>query len=168
MRAILTAQLRDAEGMLLAQRRAHNTVLKGGGQLIADLFRGGGRPITHMGVGTSDTDPTAVTITALGNDDGSGQPGITGDTTAPVPPEAFSTEVDDERSRVLVKVRATLPPAAGVGTLREAGLIARSDGLPDVLYNRVVFPPVDKGGDHDLTLFWEIEFPFGDLQWLAR
>jgi hypothetical protein len=36
-----------------------------------------------------------------------------------------------------------------------------------VLYNRVVFPPLDKRDDHELTLFWEVEFPFGDLQWLT-
>ena len=36
-----------------------------------------------------------------------------------------------------------------------------------VLYNRVVFAPVDKGDDHELTLFWEVEFPYGDLQWLT-
>jgi hypothetical protein len=31
----------------------------------------------------------------------------------------------------------------------------------------VVFAPVDKGDDHELTLFWEVEFPYGDLQWLT-
>jgi hypothetical protein len=46
-------------------------------------------------------------------------------------------------------------------------LVSRQAGA-DVLYNRVVFPPLTKGNDHDLTLFWEVEFPFGDLQWLAR
>ena len=36
-----------------------------------------------------------------------------------------------------------------------------------MLYNRVTFAPVTKGDDHELTLFWEVEFPFGDLQWLS-
>ena len=167
MRARLEVHLLDRDGIVLAERAAHNTVLRGGGRLIADLFTGAGGPITHMAVGTSDADPTSVTVAALGNDDGTGAPGITGDTAAPIPPEAFTIDVDELRSRVLVKVRGTLPDTAGVGTLREAGLVSRQAG-GDVLYNRVVFPPVDKGDDHDLTLFWEIEFPFGDLQWLAR
>lgn len=167
MRARLEVELRDRDGTLLATRAQHNTVLRGGGRLIADLFTGNGGPITHMAVGTSDSDPTSVSVTALGNDDGTGQPGITGDTAAAIPADAFTIEVDEQRSRVLVKVRATLPDATAVGTLREAGLMSRQAG-GDVLYNRVVFPPVDKGDDHDLTLFWEIEFPFGDLQWLAR
>jgi hypothetical protein len=35
-----------------------------------------------------------------------------------------------------------------------------------ILYNRVTFAPIQKGDDHELTLFWEITFPYGDLQWL--
>jgi hypothetical protein len=167
MRAKLTVELLDRRGTVLATRAAHNTVLRSGGQLIAELFTGAGGPITHMAVGTSDADPTSVTVAGLGNDDGAGQPGITGGTSAAIPPEAFSTTVDEQRGRVLVKIRATLPDAAGVGTLREAALVSRQ-GDADVLYNRVVFTPLTKGADHDLTLFWEVEFPFGDLQWLAR
>lgn len=167
MRARLEVELRDRDGTLLARRAARNTVLRSGGQLIADLFRGAGGPITHMAVGTSDADPTSVAVTTLANDDGTGQPGITGDTAVAIPPEAITTSVDEVHGRVLVKIRATLPDAAAVGTLQEAGLLSRQ-GAGDVLYNRVVFPAVDKGADHDLTLFWEVEFPFGDLQWLAR
>lgn len=167
MRARLDLELHDRAGALLAARSAYNTVLRGGGQLIADLFTGSGGPITHLAVGTSDDDPTSVSVTALANDDGTGQPGITGDTTAAIPADAFVIEVDEVRNRVLVKVRGTLPDAAGVGTIREAALMSRQAG-GDVLYNRVVFPPVTKADDHDLTLFWEVEFPFGDLQWLAR
>lgn len=165
MRAELRVELRDRDGALLLTRAAHNTVLRTGGQLIADLFSGRGGPITHMAVGTSGDDPTSVSVAALGNDDRTGR--ITGDAVAAVPPEAFAVTLDEGRNRVLVKVRATLPNAAGVGTLREAALASRR-GEAYVLYNRVVFAPIDKGGDHDLTLFWEIEFPFGDLQWLAR
>ncbi len=167
MRAKLRMELRDRRGALLQTRAAHNTVLRTGGRLIADLFSGTGGPITHMAVGTSDADPTSVAVAALGNDDGAGQPGITGEAVAEIPSDAFVVDVDEPRSRVLVKVRATLADAAAVGTLREAALMSRQAGA-DVLYNRVVFPPIAKGDDHDLTLFWEIEFPFGDLQWLAR
>ena len=48
-----------------------------------------------------------------------------------------------------------------------AGLtyFAQSNGLSaTVLYNRVIFSPINKDGSHELTLFWEITFPYGDLQ----
>lgn len=167
MRATLHLELRDRDGTLLGERTAGNTVLQSGGRIIADLFAGAGAPITHMGVGTSDDEPGSVSVTALANDDGSGQPGLTGATATAIPAAAFRIELDEPRRRVVVRIRATLPDAAAVGTLREAGLLSRRDG-GDVLYNRVVFPPVEKGDDHDLSLFWEVEFPFGDLQWLVR
>ena len=49
--------------------------------------------------------------------------------------------------------------------MREAGLLSR-DGDAAILYNRVTFAPITKGNDHELTLFWEVSFPYGDLQWL--
>lgn len=167
MRGTLHLTLTDHRGHVVAGRRSRNTVLRAGGRLVADLFTGGAGPVTHMGVGTSDADPTSVTVTALANDDGEGGAGLAGPTTAPIPAEAFSTTVDEQTRRVLVRARATLPDDAAVGTVREAGLIARTDD-GDVLYNRVTFAPLDKGDDHEMTLFWEVEFPYGDLSWLVR
>lgn len=167
MRGILHLELNRSDGTVVATRNARNTVLRGGGELIANLFTGSAGPITHMAVGTSDDDPTSVEVTALANDDGNGSPGLTGSTVAAIPPEAFGITVDAQQRRVVVKVRATLPDDAAIGTVREAGLVSRQGGT-DVLYNRVIFPPVSKSDDHDLTMFWEVEFPFGDLQWLVR
>ncbi|TDE92439.1 hypothetical protein EXU48_12780 [Occultella glacieicola] len=167
MRAVLRLELRERSGALLTRREAHNTVLATGGRMIADLFSGAGAAITHMSVGTSDDAPDAVDVTALANDDGTGAPGLVGETTVAIDAGAFTTEVDQTRRRVVVRVRATLGDAAAVGTLREASLMSRRSG-GDVLYNRVVFPPVTKGDNHDLSLFWEVEFPYGDLQWLVR
>lgn len=84
---------------------------------------------------------------------------------AAIPAAAFSTEVDETHRVVRVRIRATLPAAAAVGTVREAGLVARN-GDNAVLYNRVTFAPLTKGNDHELTLFWVVSFPFGDLQGL--
>jgi hypothetical protein len=58
-----------------------------------------------------------------------------------------------------------VPAAGAVGTIREAALLSRS-GDNATLYNRVTFAPIQKTDDHELTLFWEIGFPYGDLQWL--
>lgn len=167
MRGVLHIELRTADGAVVDRRQARNTVLQTGGQLVADLFSGRGGPITHMGVGTSDDTPDATGVTGLGNDDGSGSPGLTGAVTTAIPADAFRSQVDDVHHRIVVRVRATLPADAAIGPIREAGLVSRrADG--DVLYNRVTFAPIDKADDHEVTLFWEVEFPFGDLQWLAQ
>lgn len=169
MRGRLDLQLRETTGgrPLVARRRATNTVMQSGADLVARLFAGQGAPISHMGVGTSDVDPDLTTTTGLVNGDGGADP-LAGDTTTAIPPEVFSFEVDDVRRLVVARARATLPAPAAVGRIREAGLLARDDVTgTDVLYNRVTFAPVDKADDHELTLFWEVEFPFGDLQWLS-
>jgi hypothetical protein len=166
MRASLRIELRSAEGAILDAREARNAVMRGGAELIARLFAGQGTPITHMGVGTSnEPESEEYTTTALRNEAvGDGQP-LESPTEAPIPPEAFTFKVDQARRMVRVRVRGTLPAAAAVGTVREAGLIARSSES-SILYNRVTFAPIVKGNDHELTMFWEITFPYGDLQWL--
>lgn len=166
MRAHLQVRLTAPDGTVLADRRAHNTVLTGGARLIASLFAGTGAPITHMGVGNSDADPDDVDIQSLTNDAVRDGAPLAGETSAALPAEAFTTTVVPERRVIQVRVRGTLPPAAAVGRIREAGLVSRRDA-DSVLYNRVVFAPIDKGDDHELTLFWEVDFPFGDLQWLS-
>jgi hypothetical protein len=152
------------DGELVTERIVYNAVLRSGAQILADLFTGKGKPITHLGVGTSDAPETeAYNTTALTNDPG--EP-LQGATEAAIPAEDFlESEVDETRRVVKVRVRATLPPEAAVGVVREAGLISRDDANA-VLYNRVTFAPIQKGDDHELTLFWEISFPYGDLQWL--
>lgn len=167
MRARLHIELKDATGAVTAERNCTNAVMRNGARLIADLFAGRGTPITHMAVGTNDEpESDAFATDALKNEGvGSGQP-LTGGTDAPIPPDAFlPAEFDDVQRVVRLRVRGTLPAGAAVGTVREAGLIARG-AAGDVLYNRVTFAPMEKGADHELTMFWEVTFPYGDLQWL--
>jgi hypothetical protein len=172
MRGHLVIHLYAPDGTLLEERRSHNAVLQGGGALVARLFAGqlaGG--ITHMGVGTSDTpEGDRFATTTLANPDG--PDALTGATEVAITADQVSVQPPDETTRtVKVRIRATLPAAAAVGTIREAGLISRApapgaapEAATPVLYNRVVFPSLAKGTDHDLTLFWEVTFPYGDLQ----
>jgi hypothetical protein len=165
MPGMLTLMLRSAQdGAVLAERHDRNSVTQVGGKLIADLFRGKGTAITHMGVGTSGADDPDFALTALSNDSVAGQPPLTGDVTAALTDESFTVTPDPVRRVVAVRVRGTMPPAAAVGTVREAGLLSKQADGTFALYNRVVFAPFDKGSDHELTLFWEITFPYGDLQ----
>jgi hypothetical protein len=167
MKARVHIELTARDGTVVEQRDCRNAVMREGARLVADLFAGRGRPITHMGVGTSgDAETDAFTTSGLANTETEGVPAITGGTETPIPPEAFqAAEIDETKRLVRVRVRATLPATAAVGTLREAGLLSRGDAGA-VLYNRVTFAPMTKGGDHELTMFWEITFPYGDLQWL--
>jgi hypothetical protein len=159
MRAILHLTLRDRHGRVVAVRDERNSVMRTGARLVADLFQGQGAAVTHMGVGTDDTpessDFTTEELTVAG---------LTGPTEVEIPASAFRTEVDAAHRVVKVRVHATLPETSAVGTVREAGLLSVRDDST-VLYNRVTFAPVTKA-DHELTLFWEVAFPYGDLQWL--
>jgi len=165
MRARMRLELTGRRGDLLAVREARNAVMRGGALLVAALFTGAEEsgPISHLGVGTSDAAESDTYDTpALSNAD----PALEGGTEAPVPPTAFTVVPDPQRRLALVRVRATLPEASALGTIREAGLLSRT-GDVTVLYNRVIFAPVTKADDHELTLFWEITFPYGDLHGLA-
>jgi hypothetical protein len=156
MRARLHLQLTDAGGRLVAEREAHNAVLQSGATLLARLFAAQGTGISHMAVGRSDAPETEAFATAS----------LSEATEVPVTADAFTIDAPDPVRRVVrVRVRATVPAADAVGTLREAALVSRS-GDATTLYNRVVFSPIEKGSDHELTLFWEIAFPYGDLQGL--
>lgn len=152
-------------GGVIAERKTRNTVMASGAQIVASLFAGSGVPVTHMAVGVSDAAPEDTALTSLSN---AGDEALVGEIVAPVAPASIRFETDNVRRLVRVFMRATLPNAAAVGTIREAGLIARRpDPDGDTLYNRVTFAPITKADDHELTLFWEVEFPFGDLSSLA-
>jgi hypothetical protein len=160
MRAWMRLELTDRDGVVRTVREAHNAVMRDGALLVAQLFSGAANtaPITHIGVGTSDAPEAGTfTTTSLAND-----PPLTGDTVAPIAAESFTVSTDPERRVAVVRVRATLPNTAAQGTICEAGLVS-SSGATSVLYNRVTFAPLDKAGDHELTLFWEVTFPYGDL-----
>jgi len=164
MQARVKIELRSTKGETVAEREVRNSVMRAGAEMVARLFSGSGTPITHMGVGISDLPETESFTTAALSNDLEGISPLGGETEAPISPQAFSLEVDETRRVVRVRVRGTLPADAALGTVREAGLISRSDDST-VLYNRVIFAPIEKGDDHELTLFWEVTFPYGDLAW---
>lgn len=167
--ATLTAELRDASGRAIARRTAHNAVLSGGAALVADLFRGtGGGPVNRMTVGANpapEVPPFATTeLSASSPDTGE----LSGVRDVELAPDAFTVTADAEGRRVLVAVRAVLPAAdpgdvdALHGPVAEAALLHQSGDGARRLYNRVTFEPVDKRPDQELSLYWEVAFPFGD------
>jgi len=164
--AWLTAELRDRDGTTIARRRAHNAVLSGGAQLVADLFRGAAAvgPVNRMTVGADpapEVPPFATTeLSASSPDTGE----LSGERDVELAPEAFAVTVDAEGRRILVTARAVLPAdAAGLhGPVAEAALLHQGEDGARRLYNRVTFEPIDKRAEQELSLFWEIAFPFGD------
>jgi hypothetical protein len=156
MRAHLRLELTRTDGRLLAVRESHNSVLRTGADLLAHLFANQRTGITHMAVGTSDAPESQDFATTA----------LTASTEVPLAADAFQVDAPDPVKRIVrVRVRGTVPAASAVGTIREAALVSRA-GDTATLYNRVLFAPIQKADDHELTLFWEVGFPFGDLQWL--
>jgi hypothetical protein len=157
VRAQLKIEMRNQKGELVATRTEWNAVLRGGADLLARLFAGQGTGITHMAIGTSDAPESETFSTTTLNDV----------VEVPIAAEAFQIDPPDPVQRVVrVRVRATVPaPQEMPEAVREAALMSRQ-GDTVTLYNRVIFAPISKGNDHELTLFWEVAFPYGDLQWL--
>jgi hypothetical protein len=177
MRATVRLELRNDAGAIVGVRHARNSVMKSGAELVANLFTGkAGKGITHMGVGLSGEaeDGTFVreTLTTAGDEPDA----LTGGFLAPIAPVDFVVKADADRRLIVVQVHATLQKSVAVGTLREAALLSQETmPLPDdlnglsfvtKLYNRVTFAPIRKQDDHELTMFWEVTFPYGDLNWL--
>lgn len=164
MRGHLQLELRDADGATLDRREVWNTVMQSGASIVAELFAGQGAPVTHMAVGTSDEAPDDTGRAALVNEIMGEMPALVGGVRTEIAPGSVVFETDPVKRQVRVRLRATLPASAAVGRIREAGLISLgADGATERLYNRVTFAPIDKGDDHELSLFWEVAFPFGDL-----
>jgi hypothetical protein len=156
MRAHLRIELKSMTGETIDVRQGYNSVLRGGADLLAHLFSGQGSGITHMGVGTSNA-PEGETF---------GTTALVGVTEVPISTDAFQIDPPDPVKRVVrVRLRGTVPAPEAVGTIQEAALVSRK-GENSTLYNRVTFAPIEKTKDHELTLFWEVGFPYGDLQWL--
>lgn len=165
----LTVTARDRRGRVTAQRRATNTVFLGGATLIGELFSGQvATPVNGMGVGTNPepAGPPYDAVQLDTNDDG-GTP-LTGPVVVALVGEDITIAPADEL-RVRVLVRGVIPAegarAADGGPVRIAeaalGVLSPDGTALDRIYNRVTFEPVPKEAEHELSLYWEVFFPYG-------
>jgi len=150
----LRLTVRSADGALAAERRAHNTVLRGGAHIVARLFAGQDdpAPIDAVGVGfgqdVADIEATQLTPPPDGA----------------IPAEALRGPIgadgvsitSDQPNAVVVSIAARFTPTVELPDVTEAGLLAG-----DRLYNQVVFEPVTLRPGQEVTFFWDVEFPFG-------
>jgi hypothetical protein len=159
-------------GATLARRRSRNVVLRSGAELVAALFRGEvGTPINGFAVGINP-DPPAPPYQASGltTTQPNGDPALLRPA-APVLPEGFEVEALSDEFRVRLRARGVLPADHAVSPegdevrvmIAEAGLgILAADGSSlATIYNRVVFEPLPKTREHELALYWEVDFPYG-------
>lgn len=157
---------------VLAGRNAHNSVMQGGAQLVADLFRGAvATPVNGMAVGLSP-DPAAppYSATALTTTNPDGTPAVTA-FAIPIAADAIAVELVERDFLVRLRVRG-LVPATAARPVDEAavsvliaeaalGVLAPDGQSLTTLYNRVTFEPIAKAADQEIALYWDIDFPYG-------
>lgn len=156
MRGAMTLRVLDKNGLLIAEQRNKNRIVRAGRLLVAQLFGGieAGVPptqVSHIAVGTNG-DVAADGQTALGTE--RARKALT--EVAYDDFEETTPQGAVQRIRVRLSAEFDFGEANGPDPLREAGIFtADVDGT---MYNRVVFQPVTKSDAFQLSLLWEIIF----------
>lgn len=149
MKGRLTLRLSDRQGHTVRSFSADNDIVLTGRDLVAKLFANVKiDPVSHIAVGTGSAAVNPATDVGLEK-------------------EAFrkalttidaALDITPVAGRMRVIVSTELDFAEGNGALTEAGIFNSKNPGGGVMYNRVVFPPVNKTADFKLTLLWEILF----------
>lgn len=143
----LTIQKRDLNNQLVEEIHANNTIVTSGRRLVAQLFskdfKDTIKPVSHIAIGSNDK--------AVSDDD------------LQLAQEIFHKKINPIKDsdlvvlpdkRIKLTITADLQAEEGNGELKEAALFNDDK----VMYNRVVFKPINKTPDFTLTLIWEILF----------
>jgi hypothetical protein len=149
MKGRLTLRLYNRQGKLVRETAADNDIVMTGRDLVAKLFaKVSIDPISHIAVGTGTTAVDPAVDKKL-------QSELFRKDITPIDPAKDITPLGN---KVRVVVSTELDFAEGNGALTEAAMFNGKDPGSSVMYNRVVFPPVNKTSDFKLTLVWEILF----------
>lgn len=144
----LTLQIRNAAGGKIKEIKVNNSIVLSGRDLVAKQFINETiQPVSHLAVGTGLTPVDPAADTQLENE-------IFRKEINQIDPILHLTTVDG-RKKVFITAELTENDAEGAA-LREAGLFNSDTG--GIMYNRVVFPEINKTTDFKLTLIWEILF----------
>jgi hypothetical protein len=143
----LTIQKRDLNNQLVEEIHANNTIVTSGRRLVAKLFskdfKDTIKPVSRIAIGINDK--------AVSDDD------------LQLAQEIFHKKINPIKDsdlvvlpdkRIKLTITADLQAEEGNGELKEAALFNDDK----VMYNRVVFKPINKTPDFTLTLIWEILF----------
>lgn len=146
----LSIELRDPSGRVVEQRRVNNLITNAGRNLLARLFAGAAQgPELRIAVGGQGGEVRAEDV-ALGD--------LLDSAEASIPSIALVDH--DGLPRITARVTATLPASGSADpqTLQEAGILMSLPGAEPVLYNRVTFPLINRAGNLEMTLTWEVIF----------
>jgi hypothetical protein len=154
----LTLQKRTADDRIIEVIQAQNSIVLTGRDLVARLFIKGVqdtiKPVSHVAVGTGTNPVNPQTDRSLAKElfRKSIKPIDIGRDLQPV--------VDKEGiTRKKVTITADLGLTEANDGLTEAALFTGDPTDTNaVMYNRVVFPVINKSKDFQLTLIWEILF----------
>lgn len=146
----LTLRLCASDGRVVEERSANNDITIHGRQLVGRLFNRDKAMesiprISRICVG-QDGHAFKADDNALGARVGS------------IAIQEISEEIRPDatgKPRQVLRLAGELAEREGNGELREAGLFTDKD---EVMYNRVVFPPINKTEQFTLKLIWEIMF----------
>lgn len=144
----LTIQKRDLNNQLVEEIHANNTIVTSGRRLVAQLFskdfKDTIKPVSQIAIGGNDK--------AVSDDD------------VKLAQEIFRKKINTikdsdlvllpDSKRIKLTITADLQAGEGNGELKEAALFNEDK----VMYNRVIFKPINKTPDFTLTLIWEITF----------
>jgi hypothetical protein len=143
----LTIQKRDLNNQLVEEIHANNTIVTSGRRLVAQLFskdfKDTIKPVSQIAIGGNDK--------AVSDDD------------LQLAQEIFRKKINPIKDsdlvvlpdkRIKLTITADLQAEEGNGELKEAALFNEDQ----VMYNRVIFKPINKTPDFTLTLIWEITF----------
>src|SRR3954452_12573903 len=104
MRATVRLELRNEGGEIIDVRRAKNSVMKSGAELLANLFNGKvSKGITHMGVGISGEPENDAFVRESLTTAGDSPDALTGATDTPIVLADFTVKADAERRVIVVQ-----------------------------------------------------------------
>ena len=144
----LTIQKRDLNNQLVEEIHANNTIVTSGRRLVAQLFskdfKDTIKPVSQIAIGGNDK--------AVSDDDLQLAQEIFRKNIKPIKDSDLVLLPDSKR--IKLTITADLQAGEGNGELKEAALFNEDK----VMYNRVIFKPINKTKDFILTLIWEITF----------
>ena len=153
----LSMILKDQEGDVVNSYRIKNLITNSGRRLLASFLinNNANKPIFQIAVGEGDSEQNTKN-----NYDAEQLIKVVDSVDADVELQPDGSASENGQKPVVLKVRATLPIRKDGPTqsINEAGILIKTDKNPAVLYNRTVFPTVNRSANMELTLIWELTF----------
>ncbi len=148
MKGRLTLQKRNTSDQVIGEIKTNNSIVLTGRDLVAKMFINETiDPISHVAVGTGTSVVDPATDTQLNSE-------IFRKEINDVDPTQHMSTTPENKKKVIITAELDFNEANEA--LTEAGLF-NADAV-GIMYNRVVFPAINKTTDFKLTLIWEIIF----------